>query len=71
MVATDTTLPKAFNAQGAGLRVCILRARWNDEIIQSLVKGCRSKLAAAGVRDEDIVEETVPGSFELPFAAKS
>ncbi|KAL7418058.1 6,7-dimethyl-8-ribityllumazine synthase [Mrakia frigida] len=71
MVATETTLPTAYVAQGAGLRVCILRARWNDEIIQALVKGARSKLTAAGVREEDIVEETVPGSFELPFAAKS
>ncbi|CDZ98742.1 6,7-dimethyl-8-ribityllumazine synthase [Phaffia rhodozyma] len=71
MAPTADSLPKAYTAQGAGLRVCILRARWNDAIIQALVKGCRDRLLAAGVKEEDIVEETVPGSYELPFAAKA
>lgn len=71
MAPTADSLPAAFAANGAGLRVCILRARWNDAIISKLVDGCQAKLLAAGVKEADIVEETVPGSFELPFAAKS
>jgi 6,7-dimethyl-8-ribityllumazine synthase len=71
MAPTADSLPAAFSADGAGLRVCILRARWNDAIINNLVKGCKGKLLAAGVKEDDIVVETVPGSYELPFAAKS
>jgi hypothetical protein len=71
MAPTATSLPKVFSANGAGLRVCILRARWNDDIINALVDGCLSKLTAAGVKQDDITIETVPGSYELPYAAKT
>lgn len=55
---------------GSSLRVGILHARWNSEIIESLVAGAVSKLKLLGVKAENIVIETVPGSFELPFATK-
>lgn len=71
MAPTADSLPAAFKADGAGLRVCILRARWNDAIITKLVEGCKTELLAAGVKEDDITLETVPGSYELPFAAKS
>lgn len=53
---------------GENLRICIVHARWNREVIDALVAGALAKLAAAGVKKENIVVETVPGSFELPMA---
>ncbi|KAH3404079.1 hypothetical protein KXV38_002943 [Aspergillus fumigatus] len=55
---------------GSGLRVAIVHARWNMAIIQPLVEGAKKSLLAAGVLEEDITLETVPGSYELPFAAQ-
>lgn len=55
---------------GSKLRIGIIHARWNDEVIKSLVDGAVAKLKAAGVRDENIVLKSVPGSYELPFACQ-
>jgi hypothetical protein len=35
-----------------------------------LVTGCREALKECNVKDENIFETTVPGSFELPLAAR-
>lgn len=58
------------NIAGSQLRIGILHARWNDSIIQALVKGCIARLTEFGVKEENIVVETVPGLFELPFGSK-
>ncbi|MCJ1478023.1 hypothetical protein MMC13_006698 [Lambiella insularis] len=55
---------------GTPLRIAILHARWNTPIITALVSGARSALLAHGVRPHNIVIESVPGSYELPFAAQ-
>lgn len=55
---------------GSSFRIAIVHARWNDVIINALVKGCVEKLKAQGVKEENIVIKSVPGSYELPFAAK-
>lgn len=69
---TDATIkglpppPKSYD--GSNLRICIVHARWNDAVIKALVAGCVSKLKEQGVKEENIVIKTVPGSYELPFA---
>lgn len=55
---------------GSSLRVAIVHARWNTAIIDSLVFGCQKSLLAAGVARENIVVESVPGAYELPFAVQ-
>jgi len=55
---------------GSGLRIGIVHARWNSTIIEPLVAGTKKSLAAAGVKEENIVIETVPGSWELPIAVQ-
>jgi 6,7-dimethyl-8-ribityllumazine synthase len=55
---------------GSDLRVAIVHARWNTKIIDSLLSGAKKSLAAAGVKDENIVVESVPGSYELPYAVQ-
>jgi 6,7-dimethyl-8-ribityllumazine synthase len=55
---------------GSSLRVAIVHARWNEAIIAALVSGCQTALLASGVRKENIVLVSVPGSYELPFAVQ-
>lgn len=55
---------------GSDLRIGIVHARWNNKIINSLLKGVRQKLKEAGVKDENIVVQSVPGSYELPYAVQ-
>jgi len=68
MVAAGAAAPKQYD--GSALRIGIVHARWNSKIIDALVAGCRKSLAEAGVRDENIVVQTVPGSYELPYAVQ-
>ncbi|KAI9227623.1 MAG: putative 6,7-dimethyl-8-ribityllumazine synthase [Piptocephalis tieghemiana] len=63
---TETT--KTLN--GKDLRVLVIKTRWNQPIISSLVEGTVHTLKKHGVQEKNIVIEEVPGSYELPFAAK-
>lgn len=60
--------PSSETFNGSQLRVAIVHARWNRSVIDALVAGTVAKLKERGVLDQNIVIETVPGSFELPFA---
>jgi len=51
---------------GAGLRVCIVRARFNDRIVDALADGARRGLERCGVNE--VTEITVPGALEIPAA---
>ena len=62
--------PTHSTQDGANLRIGILHSRWNSAIIISLVAGARSALLAAGVQAHNIVVQSCPGSYELPFAAQ-
>lgn len=55
---------------GSALRIGIIHARWNTKIIDALLEGARKKLREAGVKDENVVVQSVPGSYELPYAVK-
>lgn len=39
-------------------------------MIDALLDGAKKALAQAGVKDENIVIQSVPGSYELPYAVK-
>ena len=41
---------------GAGLRVCLVRTRWNPSVVNALASGARRQLAAHGVEDIQEVE---------------
>jgi 6,7-dimethyl-8-ribityllumazine synthase len=53
---------------GEGLRIGVVRARWNAAIVDRLAEGVRRALSSLGVTT--VVEHAVPGSFEIPLAAK-
>ena len=46
-------------------------ARFNEFIVSKLLDGCIDGLTRHGVKDEEIEVIWVPGSFEIPLAAKS
>ncbi len=60
--------PPPTKLDGSPLRVAIVHSRWNKPVIDALVAGTIAKLKATGVKDGNIVVQSVPGSFELPLA---
>ncbi len=57
-------------SNGEGLRIAVVVATFNDFITSKLLEGALAALDRHGVRDGDITIARVPGSFELPLAAK-
>lgn len=57
-----------LSAQGA--RFCLVSARFNGFIVESLVSGAMDALIRHGVPHSDIHQAKVPGAFELPLAVK-
>ena len=55
---------------GSDVRVGIIMARWNADIIQGLYKGVNESLSKAGVLPSNVFTTYVPGAFELPITAK-
>jgi len=56
---------------GEGLRIGIVRARFNDSITQKLAQACLSELDRLEVDSNDIKHITVPGALEVPVALKA
>jgi 6,7-dimethyl-8-ribityllumazine synthase len=60
-------VPEEVAADGSGLRVAVVAARWHTEITDALVAGALRGLEAAGVVDPYVCR--VPGAFELAVVA--
>ncbi|KII89087.1 hypothetical protein PLICRDRAFT_91531 [Plicaturopsis crispa FD-325 SS-3] len=60
--------PSNVQYDGSALRVAIVHARWNKTVIDALVAGAVTKLKERGVKESNIIIQSVPGSFELPLA---
>lgn len=58
------------NYDGAGLRVCIVAARWNSFVTEPLLDGAQGALAKNGVPGDAVTITWVPGAFEVPTAAQ-
>ena len=48
----------------------IVCAEWNKDITEALLKGAVDTLQRHGVKDDNITLVRVPGTFELPYAAR-
>jgi 6,7-dimethyl-8-ribityllumazine synthase len=70
MTSSDKGAAAPEGLDGTGLRIGVVRARWNSPIVDRLAEGVGRGLAALGVDPSDVVDETVPGSFELPMGAR-
>jgi 6,7-dimethyl-8-ribityllumazine synthase len=55
---------------GAGLRVGIALARFNQAVTQGLLDGALAALLEHGVAEDAVDVATVPGAFELPLCAQ-
>ncbi|MBI2933397.1 MAG: 6,7-dimethyl-8-ribityllumazine synthase [Planctomycetes bacterium] len=55
---------------GTGRRVAIVVARFNEIITRHLLEGCQGMLLRHGVSPEQIDVVWVPGSLEIPTAAR-
>jgi 6,7-dimethyl-8-ribityllumazine synthase len=68
MASGDERAEVPEDLHGVGLRIGLVKARWNADIIQRLEAGVERGLLHLGVPASDIVIESVPGSFEIPMA---
>jgi 6,7-dimethyl-8-ribityllumazine synthase len=55
---------------GAGMKVAVVVARFNQIVTGYLLDGAREALRRHGVADDDVTVAWVPGSFEIPLVAK-
>lgn len=53
-----------------GARIAIISAMWHSHIIDSMVSRAQQELVAVGVSPDNISTHALPGSLELPFAAR-
>ncbi|MGA1158826.1 MAG: 6,7-dimethyl-8-ribityllumazine synthase [Candidatus Nanopelagicaceae bacterium] len=60
--------PKIMVKELSGARAAIISARWHGEICDLLVDGAKRAITKSKISDISVLE--VPGSFELPLAAK-
>lgn len=68
MASGDDRAAIPNDLDGAELRIGVVRARWNAEVVDQLASGVDRGLNNLGVAD--VVSVSVPGCFELPLAAK-
>lgn len=54
----------------AGDRFALVASRWNDFIVERLIDGAKDCILRHGGKDDQLDLIRVPGSFELPQAAK-
>lgn len=71
MAGPDQRAAAPAGLGGSGLRIGIVKARWNDEIVDRLLDGVQRGLDSLGVAAADRMVVEVPGSFELPLAAQA
>jgi 6,7-dimethyl-8-ribityllumazine synthase len=45
-------------------------AEWNEDVTEALFDSAQQTLLALGVKPGNVIRRNVPGSFELPLAAK-
>ena len=62
---TDNIIPDASN-----MKFGIIVSEWNKEVTNSLLEGAINTLVKHGAKEENIIVEYVPGSFELVLGAQ-
>ncbi|TPF96981.1 6,7-dimethyl-8-ribityllumazine synthase [Bifidobacterium sp. UTCIF-39] len=69
-VFEGSLVAKTQPQSGKPVRIGIVVARFNEFITSKLLSGAQDGLLRHGVADSDIDVAWVPGSFEIPIAAK-
>ncbi len=60
-----------LSLDGEGLRIAIVRARFNDPVTRALEAACLAELGALGVAAKHIKQVSVPGALEIALVLKS
>lgn len=63
--------PQPISTSGAGLRIGIAAARFNQKLVDGLITRATDAMVAAGVAAADLEIVRVPGSHEVPWAAQA
>jgi 6,7-dimethyl-8-ribityllumazine synthase len=58
------------NLNSAGLRFALVVSRFNELVTNRLLEGALDALRRTGVSESDLLVVKVPGSFEIPLAAR-
>ncbi|RXZ42757.1 6,7-dimethyl-8-ribityllumazine synthase [Crenobacter cavernae] len=69
MLDAISRIESDFN--GAGLKVGIVMARFNEPVCHGLRDACLAELAALGVSADDVTLATVPGALEVPLVLQT
>jgi 6,7-dimethyl-8-ribityllumazine synthase len=67
----DADQGSAGELAGEGLRIAIVRARFNDALTSKLAQACLSELERLDVEAGDIRHVSVPGALEIPLVLKT
>ncbi|HEX6178383.1 MAG TPA: 6,7-dimethyl-8-ribityllumazine synthase [Thermoanaerobaculia bacterium] len=64
-------MPRSFEGDlsADGLRFAVVASRFNDDIVDGLLRGALECLDQHGAKDDDIALYRVPGAFEIPTLA--
>ena len=54
------------NADGTGLRIGVVQARFNEPVCDALRDACIGELIELGVDEDDVLVCSVPGALEIP-----
>jgi len=66
-----SNLGNTTSLNGAGLKIGIVQARFNEDITNALASACIAELKAMGVSDQNISHVYVPGALEVPLALQA
>jgi 6,7-dimethyl-8-ribityllumazine synthase len=61
---------EGFQIASPGARFVLVAARFNDIVVEPLIRGAHDALRRHGVSDEDITLVRVPGAWEIPWACR-
>ena len=50
--------------------IAIIVSEWNEEVTEAMYEGAYNTLRDNGVKKDNIIKKSVPGSYELPLAAQ-
>jgi 6,7-dimethyl-8-ribityllumazine synthase len=67
----DADQGRAADLDGKGLRIAIVRARFNEALTLALETACLEELETLGVAVRDVTRVTVPGALEIPVVLKA
>ena len=66
-------MPRSFEGDhnAGGLRFAVIASRFNDEIVDGLLRGALECLDRHGAADDDVCVYRVPGAFEIPALTRT